>query len=338
MAKYLPLERQVFSHQQFSIVPIRSVDRFAIMNWRNEQIYHLRQSKLLTEADQEHYFENTVSQIFEQETPAQILFSYLENDTCIGYGGLVHINWLDMNAEVSFIMDTSLEAMYFEFHWSTYLNLIKQVAFKELKFHKLYTYAFDLRPNLYEVLEKNGFTKEARLKEHFQFNGEYRDVVIHSIWYSDKVDKLFTYRQIKQEDEGIILEWSNDPVSRSNSFMPNPIAVSEHKAWFKTKLHNPKTFYLIAEFNQIKVAFVRFDIKENETVIGINVAPHFRRKGFASTIVRECSNIFKTMFNKRIFAYVKNENLASKKVFEKAGFMFFEETIVEGCPVLIYEY
>ena len=44
-----------------------------------------------------------------------VLFNYLHNGKCIGYGGLVHINWIDKNAEVSFIMDTELEENYFEF-------------------------------------------------------------------------------------------------------------------------------------------------------------------------------------------------------------------------------
>ncbi|MBK8827806.1 MAG: GNAT family N-acetyltransferase, partial [Saprospiraceae bacterium] len=86
------------------------------MKWRNEQMYHLRQSKLLTVDDQERYFTNVVAHLFDKEQPDQILFSYIEGDVCIGYGGLVHINWIDKNAELSFIMDTKLESNHFAFH------------------------------------------------------------------------------------------------------------------------------------------------------------------------------------------------------------------------------
>ena len=72
-------------------------------------MYHLRQDKPLTEEDQEAYFLNVVAKLFEQERPNQLLFSFLDGDKCIGYGGLVHINWIDKNAEISFIMNTSLE-------------------------------------------------------------------------------------------------------------------------------------------------------------------------------------------------------------------------------------
>ncbi len=177
---YKCLTKQEFCVDDYSIVPIRYEDRFSIMKWRNEQIYHLRQCQLLTEENQESYFINIVSKLFDQEKPSQLLFSYLKNDECIGYGGLVHVNWIDKNAEISFIMDTELEESFFSFHWKTYIELIEKVAFEELKLHKIYTYAFDIRPKLYLAIESVGFKKEAALKDHCLFNENYKDVIIHS--------------------------------------------------------------------------------------------------------------------------------------------------------------
>ena len=178
--KYKVLENNSFSNGSFSLVPIRFEDKLKIMQWRNEQIYHLRQAKSLTEEDQNHYFENVVAKLFEQEQPNQILFSFLENGECIGYGGLVHINWIDRNAEMSFIMQTSLEKERFGELWKAYLVLLEQVAFKELKLHKIFTYAFDIRPHLYDVFLLSGFTQEARLKEHCLFENTFKDVIIHT--------------------------------------------------------------------------------------------------------------------------------------------------------------
>jgi len=178
--KYPFLNQNIFQKGEFSIVPIRYEDRFDIMQWRNEQIYHLRQFKLLTKEDQENYFSTVISKLFHQKEPNQILFSYLRNDECIGYGGLVHINWVDMNAEISFIINTKLEKEEFHFHWNTYLHLLEDVAFRELNLHKIYVYAFDLRLHLYEAVEAVGFVKEAVLKEHCIIDGAFKDVVIHS--------------------------------------------------------------------------------------------------------------------------------------------------------------
>ena len=151
---YKALNNQEYSFNEYSIVPIRSQDRFSIMKWRNEQIYHLRQDKPLTVENQEYYFKNVVSKLFNQVEPNQILFSFLEKEQCIGYGWLVYINWIDKNAEISFIMETALENERFYEIWSAYLKLLEQVAFKELNLHKIYTYAFDVRPHLYTMLSK----------------------------------------------------------------------------------------------------------------------------------------------------------------------------------------
>ncbi|MGB3608053.1 MAG: GNAT family N-acetyltransferase [Psychroserpens sp.] len=179
MSAYKVLKNQKFVSGDFSIVPIRFEDRMDILEWRNEQIYHLRQNKPLTKHDQDHYFKTIVNEIFDEDQPNQLLFSYLQDDICIGYGGLVHINWIDKNAEVSFIMNTELEHDYFSKHWTLFLELIERVAFKELEFHKLVTFAFDLRPHIYEIIENAGFRKEAILKEHCYFAGEYKDVIMH---------------------------------------------------------------------------------------------------------------------------------------------------------------
>ncbi|MDM1362593.1 GNAT family N-acetyltransferase [Myroides marinus] len=179
MNLYKVLNKQVYSEGNYSIVPIRFEDRHDIMKWRNEQMYHLRQDKLLTVEDQENYFNNIVSKLFDQDRPSQILFSYLKGKQCIGYGGLVHINWIDKNAEISFIMNTELEQEDFEGIWSVYLKLIERASFEELGLHKLTTYAFDLRPHLYTMLEKNGYLFDARLKEHCFYNNGFIDVVMH---------------------------------------------------------------------------------------------------------------------------------------------------------------
>lgn len=178
--EYKILKKQKFIKGDCKIVPIRTEDRYDILKWRNEQIFHLRQNKVLTKEDQDHYFSTTVAALFQQEQPTQILFSYLQNNICIGYGGLVHMNWVDKNAEISFITNTELKGERYAAHMSTFLSLLEDVAFKELKLHKLFTYAFDLRPHIYPILENSGFEREAVLHEHCYFEGEFRNVIIHS--------------------------------------------------------------------------------------------------------------------------------------------------------------
>jgi RimJ/RimL family protein N-acetyltransferase len=177
---YKCLSKQNYSLNEYQIVPIRDEDRYDIMQWRNEQIYHLRQSKPLDKESQDEYFDTVISKLFETENPNQILFSYLENGVCIGYGGLVHINWIDKNAEISFIMNTKLEDKHFYKHWKNFLLLIEELSFKILHFHKIFIYAFDLRIKLYQALDTACYYKEATLKEHTFFNNNFIDVLIYS--------------------------------------------------------------------------------------------------------------------------------------------------------------
>lgn len=180
MRTYKCLSQKEYSLNSFKLVPIRNEDKLLLMKWRNEQMYHLRQTKKLTEEDQENYFNNVVNKLFERDKPEQLLFSFLENEICIGYGGLVHINWLDKNAEVSFLMNTENETSFENSHWTNFLKLIDEVAFLDLDFHKIFCYAYDVRPHLYKYLLENNYILEARLKEHYLFENKYYDVVIHS--------------------------------------------------------------------------------------------------------------------------------------------------------------
>tara|TARA_B100001996_G_C18607667_1_gene572465 strand:+ start:652 stop:1209 length:558 start_codon:yes stop_codon:yes gene_type:complete len=180
MKEYKNLSKQCFTKNEFSIVPIRNQDRYEIMKWRNDQIYHLRQKTPLNKKNQDDYFKYVISALFEKINPDQILFSFLKNDNCVGYGGLVHIDWINKNAEISFVLRTEDEVSYFRKYWGVYLDLIENVAFAELNFHKIYVYAFDLRPHLYKVLLESNYFKDAVLNDHVSVKGKYIDIVIYS--------------------------------------------------------------------------------------------------------------------------------------------------------------
>lgn len=335
MRFYKVLDKQVFSNGDYSIVPIRHEDRYDIMKWRNEQIYHLRQNELLTKEQQDNYFNDVVASLFEQEQPQQILFSYLKNDECIGYGGLVHINWKDRNAEISFLINTELEKNEFEKHWVTYLGLIEKVAFEELKLHKIYTYAFDIRPHLYRAVEKAGFFKDAILKEHFYFEGEYKDVVIHS-----KVNHKIELRLADNNDGELIFEWANDDVTRVNSFSNHKISLEEHKEWFKNKISDNDTRMYIVELNNKPASFIRFDLNDtlDSHIISINIAPKQRGRGLASIFLSLALNMLRKESKLDVVAYIKQDNIKSIKSFERAKFVLKGSDKINGTPALKYIY
>lgn len=318
MGSYKALNRQIFSRGKHSIVPIRMEDRMVIMKWRNEQIYHLRQTMPLTEKDQNRYFDEVVSDTFIQEQPSNLLFSYLEGEKCIGYGGLVHINWCDRNAEISFIMDTELEKYFFEFHWTTYLSLMEIVAFEDLDFHKIFTFAFDVRPHLYRVLEGIGYRREAVLKEHCLVEGSFRDVIIHS-----KVSPKHRLRRIVMHDLDLTYQWASNQELRRFSLNQEKIEWESHQQWFYQKVEEGRCEYFLLFSNQDAIGSVRFDIDhKGVATISYLIDPAFQGRGYGQLILILGIERLKqaraevTMLR----ALVLNENFPSIKIFSNLRF------------------
>lgn len=319
MRTYVCLQQQEQKIGNFSIVPLRYEDRFSIMKWRNEQIYHLRQARPLTEDDQQHYFNNVVAKLYDNPKPDQILFSYLENENCIGYGGLVHINWIDRNAEISFIMDTQLEKEHFAEHWSNYLTMLKKVAFSDLNIHKIYTYAFDLRPHLYTMLEANGFVREAMLKDHCFFEGKYKDVVIHS--FINYQYDIINYVDCTREQHLEILNLRNlDDVRR---WMVNQEVIPEenHFRFVESLKGNPNRLYFAIYRDGLLVGTYNLT-KEDERVWERGIIANPLTQGKGETITWEKQILAKLPKHgiKAVTAKVKQDNPKSIKYHEKLGY------------------
>jgi len=180
MRCYKALNNQTHSTGNYKITPIRNEDRYDILKWRNEQIYHLRQNSLLSKIDQDNYFDNTISSLFKIDFPNQILFSFFLNDKLIGYGGLVHIDWENKSAEISFLMNTSDEKLFFKAHWSNFLSLIEIIAFNELNFKKIFVFAFDVRKHLYPVLTDNKYLLTEIKSNYYTLNSNKLDALIYT--------------------------------------------------------------------------------------------------------------------------------------------------------------
>jgi len=314
MKIYTCLKKQIFEDGEHSIVPIRFEDKYLIMNWRNEQLYHLRQLNPLTKDEQDKYFSTIISNLYNQKNPKQILFSYLENGVCIGYGGLVHINWIDKNAEISFVLNTQHENNFIE-SWCKFLSLIEKVGFIELGFHKLFTYAFDLRPDLYSALEKSHYTKEAVLTQHTYFNKVYIDVVIHSKLNNN----IFFLRKAETYLDALMLfDWANDKTVRQNSFSKREISIIEHFIWFNEKISNNETcIYILTDLYKSYIGQIRIDKIDEYFEIDYSISSSYRGRGLGNKILQLLQN---EIGNVNFLAKVKTDNIPSKKVFINNGF------------------
>ena len=176
----------------FELVSIRETDIQKIRNWRNQQKIILRQNKNITKKDQEIYFNTIIKPTFKQKNPEMILFSLLLKGKCIGYGGLVHINWKSKRGEISFLTETKRTRSNYKMNedFRRFLELILDIGFKDLKLNKITTETFEFRKNIIKILEDRGFTEEGILKNHIKKNRKYYDSYLHCMFKEKFVKKI----------------------------------------------------------------------------------------------------------------------------------------------------
>jgi len=118
----------------------------------------------------------------------------------------------------------------------------------------------------------------------------------------------------ESRDSKLIWAWRNDPVTRRMSRTSDPIPWESHAAWYA----GTDSRILMAFVDGAPVAMLRFDDGE----ISINLDPAMRGKRLGEPIlVAGCTYGFVTLGLASIRAEVKPDNLASIKIFERAGFV-----------------
>lgn len=157
---YLSLAKNIFTYNEAIFSPIRFSDRYKIMDWRNSQIFHLRQAALLTYDEQDQYFTNIVKPLLSSKKPKQYLFSYDYSGKFTGYGGLVHIDYELKAAELSFLVNPALGEDFEQLSWDIYLQFAQELAFKQVGLSSISGYCYDTRSWLYPIYEKYNFQRK----------------------------------------------------------------------------------------------------------------------------------------------------------------------------------
>jgi len=167
----------------YKLVSLRKEDMENIRQWRNAQLHVLRQNCEITEEEQKTYYQKMIAPSFSQKEPPQILFSYLYRDDCIGYGGLVNLDWTSRRGEVSFLVDPSRvdDTICYGSDMTHFFALIFKIAFEELFLHRLYVETFAFRKDHIKIIEALGFKCEGILREHVYKDADWHDSIVHGL-------------------------------------------------------------------------------------------------------------------------------------------------------------
>jgi len=129
------------------------------------------------------------------------------------------------------------------------------------------------------------------------------------------------FRAVEPSDCDILFKWINDPLTRKNSYNSNEINYNEHVAWFNKNIS--KNWFIFYTIENSPIGVVRFDCKNDEWIIGISIDSNHRGKGYAMQMIKLAVEKFIDNSSvKRITAYIKEENISSKRAFRNAGFCY----------------
>lgn len=132
-----------------------------------------------------------------------------------------------------------------------------------------------------------------------------------------------------EKDCNLVFALSNDPIVRANSFSTERIEYANHVNWYKKTLNNRDILFFLVFDGDDFVGQIRFKRKsgqDEECVISLSISSPFRGKGIAKNFLGLGIQELKKSWHeiKEVTAEVKDENSASNKLFESAGFKAVE--------------
>lgn len=131
-------------------------------------------------------------------------------------------------------------------------------------------------------------------------------------------------RLAERKDAQDILRWRNDPQTRTMSRNDGLIDAQTHNTWFERALGNRDILLLVGVMLDRPIGMVRFD-RQNDTTsweVSIALAAEERGKGLGKLLLTLAVELFFVTYPaSTLLAEIKQCNVASRRLFESAGFL-----------------
>lgn len=140
--------------------------------------------------------------------------------------------------------------------------------------------------------------------------------------YSEIEEAHVKIRDAGEGDINELFDWRNHPDVRKNFFNTAPVSRKEHETWFYTKVNDAESSIYMAFLEDEKIGSIRFETEDAAIKVSVMLNPAFFNRGLGSKVITEGIKRFMNTKapTKPILAHVKKSNIASIKVFTKAGF------------------
>lgn len=180
--------------------------------------------------------------------------------------------------------------------------------------------------NLHDLLNSDSLTKlfsEQINSQRQHFDG-HSDERLRHLFQNLSLSAGLILRKVEEKDKLLLFDWANDPEVRKNSFNPNLISLPSHSRWFDAKINDKQTLLYIAEAEEKAVAHIRFSIMDETATISYLIGADFRGKGLGFSLLQKGIQqlIAQRPGIKQVEGLVQSQNIASIRIFEKAGFSY----------------
>lgn len=125
-------------------------------------------------------------------------------------------------------------------------------------------------------------------------------------------------------DADLLFEWRNDVGTRSGSRSPHEVSRDDHVAWLSRAVDSGERQLLVVEDEGCPVGTVRWDhLRGTDWEVSITVAPEARRRGLGVPLLRAGEVALGGAIGgaARLVATVHQDNAASRRLFERAGYL-----------------
>ena len=153
----------------------------------------------------------------------------------------------------------------------------------------------------------------------------------------------FKLRNMREDDIEII--YKNLHLDFVNKYFKNKKQQQKihknHSEWYKTHISSfDYSIYIFEDEENNFVAMTSYEVLKDTAKINIYLNKDFRNKGYSQDILSESINKFLSDNRniKYLQAYILEENIASKKIFENLGFVYNNEKEIcnDGLEYLIF--
>jgi deoxyribonuclease-4 len=142
-----------------------------------------------------------------------------------------------------------------------------------------------------------------------------------ALYFREHAEEL-QLSDVKDSDCKDLYDWRNHPIVRKNSYNTESFSFENHQKWFQEKLQSQETTIYIAYSKSKKIGMIRFEDQKDMIQVSVMLNPQYIGQGLGKKLIELGVQKFKqrNATDKAIVAQIKQDNVASIKAFEKAGF------------------